>query len=102
MRPALQGQHGVPPKHHELEAVHALLHSPGASSLKLSDETVRNIFQDKSGVIKITKGKRLRGKREYVTLRVSETVLADDLTRAPFNKQSVVLLGGDHVRVSRQ
>ena len=46
-----------------------------ATSLKLSEETVRNLFQDRPGVIKITKGKRLRGKREYVTLRVPEPVL---------------------------
>jgi hypothetical protein len=47
-----------------------------AKAMKLSEETIRNIFQDRPGVIKITKGKRLRGKREYVTLRVPNTVLA--------------------------
>ena len=47
-----------------------------ATSLKLSEETVRNLFQDRPGVIRITKGKRLRGKREYVTLRIPEPVLA--------------------------
>jgi hypothetical protein len=46
-----------------------------ATALKLSEETVRRIFQDMPGVIKITKGKRLRGKREYVTLRIPSTVL---------------------------
>ena len=47
-----------------------------ATALKVSEETVRNIFQDMPGVIKITKGKRLRGKREYVTLRVPDAVIA--------------------------
>jgi hypothetical protein len=46
-----------------------------AISLKLSEETVRNLFQDRPGVIKISKGKRLRGKREYTTLRIPDTVV---------------------------
>ena len=52
-----------------------------ASRLKLSEETVRNQLQDFPGVLKITKGKRLRGKREYVTLRVPEPVMAEYLRR---------------------
>lgn len=43
-----------------------------ADALKLSEETVRNLFQDRPGVVKISKGKRLRGKREYVTLRIPQ------------------------------
>ena len=50
-----------------------------AGSLNLSQETVRNLLQDRPGVLKITKGKRLRGKREYVTLRVPAPVLTDFL-----------------------
>lgn len=51
-----------------------------AESLKINPETVRNLFRDRPGVVKITKGKRLRGKREYTTLRVPEAVLNDFLT----------------------
>ncbi len=47
-----------------------------AGSLKLSEETVRNLFQDRPGTIKITKGRRLRGKRTYTTLRIPQDVLA--------------------------
>ena len=46
-----------------------------AATLAVSEETVRNIFQDKPGVVRITKGKRSRGKREYVTLRIPATLL---------------------------
>lgn len=44
-----------------------------AESLKLSEETVRTIFQDMPGVVKISKP-RLKGKREYKTLRIPEAV----------------------------
>jgi len=47
-----------------------------ATAMKLSEETIRNIFKDRPGVIKIVKGKRLRGKRQYTTLRIPNTVLA--------------------------
>lgn len=48
-----------------------------AKALKVSEQTVRNIFQDMPGVIRITKGKRLlRSKRAYVTLRIPNDVLA--------------------------
>jgi hypothetical protein len=47
-----------------------------AKAMKVSEQTVRNIFQDMPGVIRITKGKRLRSKRAYVTLRIPDAVLA--------------------------
>lgn len=50
-----------------------------AKALKLSEGTVRQLFQDRPGVIKITKGKRLRGKREYTTLRIPESVFDEFL-----------------------
>jgi hypothetical protein len=50
-----------------------------AESLQLSPDTIRTMFQDRPGVLRITKGRRLRGKREYVTLRVPADVLADFL-----------------------
>jgi hypothetical protein len=53
-----------------------------AANLKLSEETVRNLFQDRPGVLKITKGKRLRGKREYVTLRIPVSVWENFLREA--------------------
>jgi hypothetical protein len=52
-----------------------------AEAFKLSEQTIRNIFQDMPGVTKITKGKKLRGKREYTTLRIPDTVIADYLRR---------------------
>jgi hypothetical protein len=54
-----------------------------AKALKLSEETVRNLFQDRPGVIKIAKArKRLRGKRDYVTLRIPDTVFNAFLSEA--------------------
>lgn len=47
-----------------------------AKAMKVSEQTVRNIFQDLPGVVRITKGKRLRSKRLYVTLRIPNDVLA--------------------------
>ena len=47
-----------------------------AESLKVSEETVRRMFRDIPGVVKLTKGRRLRSKREFVTLRIPETVLS--------------------------
>jgi hypothetical protein len=44
-----------------------------AASLQLSEETVRTIFQDMPGVVKISKP-RLRGTREYKTLRIPPAV----------------------------
>jgi hypothetical protein len=42
--------------------------------LGISEQSVRNHFQDRPGVVKITKGKRSRGKREYVGLRIPRAV----------------------------
>jgi len=50
-----------------------------AEALRFSEETIRAMFQDRPGVVRITKGKRLRGKREYVTLRIPESVFNDFL-----------------------
>jgi hypothetical protein len=47
-----------------------------AQSLQLCGDTIRGYFQDLPGVLKFTKGNRLRGKREYVTLRIPETLLS--------------------------
>ena len=41
---------------------------------KLDDTTIRRIFQDESGVLKIGKSRRRDGKRDYVTLRIPEAV----------------------------
>jgi hypothetical protein len=59
-----------------LELPHCHTTQEIAKALKLSEKTVRSIFQDRPGVIKITKGRRLRGKREYYTLRITDTALA--------------------------
>lgn len=45
-------------------------------SLGYSDDTVRRIFWDYPGVLKIAKGpETLRGKRKYVALRIPESAL---------------------------
>jgi transcriptional antiterminator len=41
----------------------------------LSDDTVRRIFQDLPGVLKVGSGSMLRKKRGYVTLRIPESVV---------------------------
>jgi len=41
---------------------------------KLDETTIRRIFQDEPGVLKIGKSKRRDGKRDYVTLRIPEAV----------------------------
>ena len=41
---------------------------------KLDETTIRRIFQDEPGVLKIGKAGRRDGKRDYVTLRIPESV----------------------------
>src|SRR5438094_2764480 len=41
---------------------------------KLDETTIRRMFQDEPGVLKIGKSKRRDGKRDYVTLRIPEAV----------------------------
>jgi hypothetical protein len=41
---------------------------------KLDETTVRRIFQDEPGVLKLQKLRVKRGKRSYVTLRIPEAV----------------------------
>ena len=41
---------------------------------KLNETTIRRVFQDEPGVLKIGKSKRRDGKRCYVTLRIPESV----------------------------
>jgi hypothetical protein len=41
---------------------------------KLDETTIRRIFQDLPGVMKIGKANRRDGKRDYVTLRIPESV----------------------------
>lgn len=41
---------------------------------KLDETTIRRIFQDEPGVLKIGKSNRRDGKRDYVTLRIPEAV----------------------------
>jgi hypothetical protein len=62
------------PEPFELPHLHTV--AEVAKAMKVSEQTVRNIFQDMPGVIRITKGKRLRSKRAYVTLRIPNDVLA--------------------------
>lgn len=40
----------------------------------LSEDTVRRMFQDEPGVLKIGKAGRRDGKRDYQTLRIPESV----------------------------
>ena len=40
----------------------------------LDESTVRRLFQDKPGVLKIGAAARRDGKRDYVTLRIPESV----------------------------
>lgn len=41
---------------------------------KLDESTIRRMFQDQPGVLKIGKSNRRDGKRDYVTLRIPEAV----------------------------
>lgn len=41
---------------------------------RLDETTIRRMFQDESGVFKIGKMNRRDGKRDYVTLRIPESV----------------------------
>ena len=41
---------------------------------KLDPTTIRRMFQDEPGVLKIGKANRRDGKRDYVTLRIPEAV----------------------------
>jgi len=47
-----------------------------AEMWKLSDEAIRRLFREEPGVIKLTAEERYRRrKRDYVTLRIPESVL---------------------------
>jgi hypothetical protein len=46
-----------------------------ADALKLDANTIRRIFCDMPGVLKLTTA-RLRGKRPYVTLRIPGSILS--------------------------
>ena len=41
---------------------------------KLDETTIRRIFQGQPGVLKVGKSNRRDGKRDYVTLRIPESV----------------------------
>ncbi len=41
---------------------------------KLDETTIRRIFQDEPGVFKVGRSNRRDGKRDYVTLRIPESV----------------------------
>jgi hypothetical protein len=41
---------------------------------KLDETTIRRIFQDEAGVLKLGKANRRDGKRDYITLRIPESV----------------------------
>ena len=41
---------------------------------RLDETTIRRIFQDEPGVLKIGKANRRDGKRDYITLRIPEPV----------------------------
>jgi hypothetical protein len=41
---------------------------------RLDETTIRRLFQDEPGVLKIGKSNRRDGKRDYVTLRIPEAV----------------------------
>ncbi|HXP83736.1 MAG TPA: hypothetical protein VN841_03405 [Bryobacteraceae bacterium] len=41
---------------------------------KLDETTIRRVFLDEPGVLKIGKSNRRDGKRDYVTLRIPESV----------------------------
>jgi hypothetical protein len=43
---------------------------------RLDETTIRRIFQDEPGVMKIGKSHRRDGKRDYITLRIPESVAA--------------------------
>jgi predicted transcriptional regulator len=45
-----------------------------ASRLKIDQSTVRRKFQDQPGVVKIGRSDRRDGKRDYVSLRIPESV----------------------------
>ena len=44
---------------------------------QLDETTIRRIFQDQPGVMKIGKANRRDGKRDYVTLRIPESIAAE-------------------------
>ena len=54
--------------------------SPGeiAERLNLSEQTIVRMFQDQEGVLKLRRG--LGRKRDYVTLRIPESVLKKVIT----------------------
>lgn len=41
---------------------------------KLDETTIRRLFQDEPGVLRIGKSNRRDGKRDYITLRIPEAV----------------------------
>ena len=41
---------------------------------RLDESTIRRMFQDEPGVLKIGKSHRRDGKRDYITLRIPEAV----------------------------
>jgi len=43
---------------------------------RLDETTIRRIFQDQPGVLRLGKANRRDGKRDYVTLRIPESVAA--------------------------
>jgi hypothetical protein len=47
-----------------------------AEAWALDQSTIRRMFQDQPGVLKIGKVSRRDGKRDYVTLRIPESVAA--------------------------
>jgi hypothetical protein len=45
-----------------------------AERWKFDETTIRRIFQDEPGVLKVGRSNRRDGKRDYVTLRIPESV----------------------------
>jgi len=55
----------------------AKLHTPAevAAAWQLDVSTVRRLFQDERGVLKLSRGAARNGRRSYVTLRIPQSVL---------------------------
>jgi len=72
------GAADVPERHFSAQEV-ALLWS-------LDVSTVRRLFQDEPGVLKIGKSGRRDGERDYVTLRIPESVVRRVYREDPFDR----------------
>jgi hypothetical protein len=62
-----------------------------ADAWKLDTSTIRRIFQDRPGVLRIGKADRRDGKRDYVVLRIPESLVSE-----VYRKRTVRPLGYNH------